>query len=94
MSAEVKDKVDLPGYSEVEFHADLDRVTGGRSCRELGRFVVGESLETVRWLKDVGGVDWWLSFRRYVLPISSDERFWGVAVRMLDEGLAALCGEC
>ncbi|KAF2206869.1 hypothetical protein CERZMDRAFT_122858 [Cercospora zeae-maydis SCOH1-5] len=61
---ELKGKIELPAYSAEEFWKDLERVTEGKCRRELGEVVVRESLETVRWLKEVGGVEWWLSFRR------------------------------
>ncbi|KAK0901145.1 hypothetical protein LTS16_020628 [Friedmanniomyces endolithicus] len=69
-------KIDLPAYSHEDFAGDLERVTGGRSSKRLGGYVVGESLETVRWLKG-WGVDWWLSFRRQACFVEGRWRFWG-----------------
>ncbi|KAK1029981.1 hypothetical protein LTR33_017158, partial [Friedmanniomyces endolithicus] len=63
VSEEMVGKIDLPAYSREDFAGDLERVTEGRSSKVLGRYVVGESLETVRWLKG-WVVDWWLRFRR------------------------------
>ncbi|CAK1365246.1 unnamed protein product [Cercospora beticola] len=74
---DLKDKIDLPAYPEEAFHADLQRVTDGRSSKELGDVVVKESLDVVRWLKEVGGVDWWLSFRRQAYQVEGRWQFWG-----------------
>ncbi|KAK4624696.1 Fumarate reductase flavoprotein subunit [Fulvia fulva] len=84
--AELEDKIDLPPYTADDFHDDLDRVTGGRSSRELGRYLVGESLETVRWLKEVGGVDWWLSFRRQAYEVNGRWQFWGGLHLTVEDG--------
>ncbi|KAF7187134.1 Fumarate reductase flavoprotein subunit [Pseudocercospora fuligena] len=74
---EIRDKIDLPPYTHENFTDDLKRVTGGRSDETLGRYLVGESLETVKWLKEVGGVDWWLSFRRQAYQVDGRWVFWG-----------------
>jgi succinate dehydrogenase/fumarate reductase flavoprotein subunit len=55
----------------------LERVTGGRSNVALGRRVVEEGLELVRWLRDVGGVGWEMSFRRQAFEVQGRWRFWG-----------------
>lgn len=73
---DMKDKIDLPAYSAADFTNDLQRVTGGRSDKVLGRYLVGESLETVKWLKR-HGVDWWLSFRRQAYQVDGRWVFWG-----------------
>jgi precorrin 3B synthase CobZ len=77
VSPERDGKIDLPSYKAEDFRGDLDRVTGGRSDPVLGRYLVGESLETVRWLKEVGGVEWWLSFRRQAYEVDGRWQFWG-----------------
>ena len=73
----LNNKIDLPIYSADDFHNDLQRVTGGKSSKQLGNYLVGESLETVKWLKAVGGVDWWLSFRRQAYEVDGRWVFWG-----------------
>ncbi|KAL1588905.1 hypothetical protein WHR41_02485 [Cladosporium halotolerans] len=75
--AELAGKVDLEAYTEGQFLGDLERVTGGRSEERLGRVVVGESLGLVRWLREVGGVDWEMSFRRQAFEVEGRWRFWG-----------------
>lgn len=74
---ELEGKIDLPSYSAEDFRGDLQRVTGGRSEEHLGRYLVGESLSAVKWLKEVGGVDWWLSFRRQAYEVEGRWVFWG-----------------
>ncbi|TKA73336.1 hypothetical protein B0A55_06782 [Friedmanniomyces simplex] len=76
VTPEMVGKIDLPAYSHGDFLGDLERVTGGRSSPVLGKYLVGESLETVRWLKG-HGVDWWLSFRRQAYEVEGRWVFWG-----------------
>lgn len=59
------------------FHEDLQRVTDGRSDPLLGGVLVQESLGLVRWLKEVGGVEWWLSFKRQAYEVDGRWVFWG-----------------
>ncbi|CAK4032283.1 FAD NAD(P)-binding domain-containing [Lecanosticta acicola] len=75
--APLAEKIDLPPYTAADFRGDLERVTGGRSDETLGGYLVGESLDVVRWLREVGGVDWWLSFRRQAYEVDGRWRFWG-----------------
>lgn len=75
--AALRGKVELPAYGAGEFEADLWRVTGGRADEGLARVLVDDSLETVRWLRRVGGVDWWLSFRRQAYEVDGRWVFWG-----------------
>lgn len=87
VDAETREKIDLAPYTEADFLGDLKRVTGGRTDEELGGLVVGESLEAVRWLKQVGGVEWWLSFRRQAYEVDGRWKFWGgLALTVRDGG--------
>lgn len=83
---DLKDKIDLAPYTEHDYLSDLERVTGGRSSTELGKVLVDESLETVRWLKEVGGVDWWLSFRRQAYEVEGRWKFWGGLCLTVEDG--------
>lgn len=74
---ELEDKIDLPAYTKANFYDDLQRVTEGRSSKVLGEYLVRESLDVVRWLKEVGGVDWWLSFKRQAYEVDGRWSFWG-----------------
>lgn len=71
------EKVDLPPYTAENFLGDLERVTKGRSDKVLGDVVVSESLALVRWLKEEGGVDWQLSFKRQAYEVDGRWQFWG-----------------
>ncbi|KAH0373285.1 FAD/NAD(P)-binding domain-containing protein, partial [Aureobasidium melanogenum] len=84
---ELKDKIDLAPYTTEDFQHDLQRVTGGRSDKELGAVLVKDSLNTVRWLKEHGNVDWWLSFRRQAYEVQGRWKFWGgLALTVKDGG--------
>jgi succinate dehydrogenase/fumarate reductase flavoprotein subunit len=74
---ELAERVDLAPYEESEFESDLARVTGGRSEVSLGKKVVGEGLGLVQWLKEVGGVNWQMSFRRQAFEVDGRFKFWG-----------------
>lgn len=82
----LKDKIDIDPYPEEAFLGDLERVTGGRSDPVLGKVVVRESLETVRWLKEVGGLEWWMSFKRQAYEVDGRWRFWGGLCLTLEDG--------
>ncbi|MDX1431783.1 MAG: FAD-dependent tricarballylate dehydrogenase TcuA [Gammaproteobacteria bacterium] len=43
-------------YGEEDFHADLMRVTGGRSDPTLAKILIGESYDAVRWVHEAAGV--------------------------------------
>ncbi|KAM0716744.1 hypothetical protein Q7P37_008189 [Cladosporium fusiforme] len=85
-------RVDLAAYTEADFLGDLQRVTGGKSDAELGRAVVGESLGLVRWLKEAGGVDWQMSFRRQAFEVEGRWKFWGGLCLTVNEGGKGLVG--
>ena len=61
---ETAKKIDMKAYSREDFWSDLMRVTSGRADPELGRVLVDESRETVRWLASKG-IKFQLSFNRY-----------------------------
>jgi len=89
---DLKDKIDLPAYSEENFLEDLERVTEGKSDGRLGSVLVKESLELVKWLKRVGGVEWWLSFRRQAYEVEGRWVFWGGLHLTVPEGGKGLIG--
>jgi tricarballylate dehydrogenase len=43
-------------YSKADFHGDLMRVTSGRTDPVLSKLLVSSSFDTVKWMKDVGGI--------------------------------------
>ncbi|KAH0026433.1 FAD/NAD(P)-binding domain-containing protein, partial [Aureobasidium melanogenum] len=84
---ELRDKIDLAPYTAEDLQHDLQRVTGGRSDKDLGAVLVKDSLDTVRWLKEHGNVDWWLSFRRQAYEVQGRWKFWGgLALTVKDGG--------
>lgn len=86
VSGDLAGKIDLPAYSEKSFLEDLERVTEGKSDEMLGNVLVKESLGLVKWLKEVGGVDWWLSFRRQAYEVEGRWVFWGGLCLTVPEG--------
>jgi succinate dehydrogenase/fumarate reductase flavoprotein subunit len=60
------EKIDMKAYSRDDFWNDLMRVTNGRADPELGRVLVDESRDTVRWLASKG-IKFQLSFNRYLM---------------------------
>ena len=87
VTPEQSDKIDLAPYKAEDFHNDLQRVTGGKSDTAFGSVLVEDSLDTVRWLKRHGHVDWWLSFRRQAYEVEGRWKFWGgLALTVKDGG--------
>jgi tricarballylate dehydrogenase len=43
-------------YSKDDYHGDLMRVTSGRTDPALSKLLVSNSFDTVKWMKNVGGV--------------------------------------
>jgi precorrin 3B synthase CobZ len=69
-------QIDLPPYAVEEFSADLERVTDGQCNKKLGNILVEDSLETMRWLKEMG-VRFQLSFNRQAYQVDGRWKFWG-----------------
>jgi succinate dehydrogenase/fumarate reductase flavoprotein subunit len=57
--------IDLSSYTREDFLNDMDRITDGKFDRELGRVLVDESNEAVKWLAG-NGLKFELSFNRQV----------------------------
>jgi succinate dehydrogenase/fumarate reductase flavoprotein subunit len=65
VDGETANLIDLAPYPEDEFLKDLDRVTRGQYDRALGKELVDQSNEVVKWLA-VQGLVFELSFNRQV----------------------------
>jgi succinate dehydrogenase/fumarate reductase flavoprotein subunit len=63
VDADTAKKIDMKAYTRDDFWDDLMRVTNGRADRELGKVLVDESRDTVRWLASKG-IKFQLSFNR------------------------------
>ncbi|KKK35093.1 tricarballylate dehydrogenase [Salinicoccus sediminis] len=48
------DDIEMPEYGTDDFHADLMKVTQGKSKPELADHLVSKSYETIEWMKDQG----------------------------------------
>lgn len=76
VDARLAGKIDLDPYTREDFLGDLHRVTDGRYDRDLGRTLVEDSNETVKWLAK-HGVRFQLSFNRQAYRIGDRYKFWG-----------------
>ncbi|KAK7728746.1 hypothetical protein SLS53_009374 [Cytospora paraplurivora] len=76
VNPQLAEKIDLDPYTQEDFLDDLHRVTDGRYDRDLGRMLVGDSKETIRWLSK-HGVRFQLSFNRQAYKIGDRHKFWG-----------------
>ncbi|KAK2604763.1 hypothetical protein N8I77_007664 [Diaporthe amygdali] len=76
VDAETANKIELDPYTSDDFLNDMHRITGGRFDRELGRRLVDDSNETVKWLAG-HGVRFQLSFNRQAYKIGDRYKFWG-----------------
>ncbi|ROV94443.1 hypothetical protein VSDG_05989 [Cytospora chrysosperma] len=76
VDAQLAEKIDLDPYTHEDFLHDLHRVTDGRYDRDLGRTLVGDSNETVKWLAK-HGIRFQLSFNRQAYKIRDRYKFWG-----------------
>lgn len=76
VDAQMAEKIDLSPYTQEDFLHDLYRVTDGRYDRDLGRTLVGDSNETVKWLAK-HGIRFQLSFNRQAYKIGDRYKFWG-----------------
>jgi len=65
VDAETAKLVDLQPYTNEDFLNDMSRITQGRYDRELGRVLVEESNEVIKWLAK-NGLEFQLSFNRQV----------------------------
>ena len=68
--------IDVGNYPESDYYADMMRVTGGRTDPQLARFLVSQSLPTMRWMRDLG-VRWILAYGRQAFNPKGVTRFWG-----------------
>jgi tricarballylate dehydrogenase len=68
--------IDLPPYSEERFLADLRRLTEGRCDPELSAILVGDSFDTIRWMR-AKGVRWDLLYARQSYRVGARIQFWG-----------------
>lgn len=76
MSETEAESVDLPPYSQQDFHDDLMRVTEGLSDAKMAHTLVSESLPTMKWMQQKG-MRWLLMFGRQSFMVDGKYRFWG-----------------
>lgn len=69
-------RTEVPAYSVAEYYADLQRVTGGRTCPQLARVVTEHSRAAAEWLAGLG-VGWRLQYERQSYARGGRFRFWG-----------------
>ena len=76
LTDELTARIDLPAYTDEHFMADMLRLTEGRCDRELADVLVGDSLDTVRWMH-AKGIRWELMFPRQSFPVGDRIQFFG-----------------
>ncbi|TVY81112.1 Fumarate reductase flavoprotein subunit [Lachnellula suecica] len=77
--------IDLDPYTSRDFLADLRRVTNGRFDPELGKVLVEESNDAVKWLAGIG-VRLQLSFNRQAYKVDGRYKFWGGMCLKTEDG--------
>ena len=86
LSDEQADRIDLPAYTEADFLTDMRRLTHGRCDPDLTAALVGDSFDTVRWLRECG-IRWELMYVRQSFAVGDRIRFWGgLALGVRDGG--------
>lgn len=66
----------LDPYTRNDFAADLQRITKGRTDRELAEVLVDESRDVIDWLHGKG-LQFELMFHRQAYAVAGQWRFWG-----------------
>ena len=85
VDAETAKKIDMDPYTEEDFWNDLMRVTNGKANPKLGRVMVNESRETIKWLAK-NGIRFVLSFNRQAYNVDGRFKFWGGMVLAVHNG--------
>jgi tricarballylate dehydrogenase len=67
---------DLPPYTVDHFHADMQRLTEGRTDPELSDILVRESASAVNWWHEKG-LKWTLMYARQSFKVDGRYKFWG-----------------
>lgn len=78
--------IDLPPYRTTDFEKDIQRICAGRSDPQLSKILIGDSRETIQWLKDVVGVRFQLSFNRQAFLVDGRHKFWGGLALKTEDG--------
>jgi succinate dehydrogenase/fumarate reductase flavoprotein subunit len=85
VDSETANIIDLAPYTRDDFLGDLSRVTHGRFDPELGKELIDESNESVKWLAR-NGVRFQLSFNRQAYKIDGRFKFWGGMCLKTEDG--------
>jgi precorrin 3B synthase CobZ len=78
-------RIDMEPYTNEDFLADLERVTSGRTDKDLARVLVSNSNSTTKWLFS-HGIRFQLSFNRQAYCVDGRWRFWGGMVLCVKDG--------
>jgi len=92
VDASTASRIDIPPYTNESFMGDMQRITGGRTDPVLSKILVGDSNETVKWLKSVG-VRFQLSFNRQAYEVGGRVKFWGGLALKTEDGGKGLVGD-
>ncbi|KAJ5550472.1 hypothetical protein N7535_001587 [Penicillium sp. DV-2018c] len=78
-------RIDIPPYTESDFTADMQRITGGRTDPALSKALVTDSREAIGWLAS-NGVRFQLSFNRQAYEVNGRIKFWGGLALKTEDG--------
>ncbi|KAE9379794.1 FAD/NAD(P)-binding domain-containing protein [Stipitochalara longipes BDJ] len=81
--------IDLDPYSAGDFLNDMSRITQDKYDKELGKSLVEESNEAVKWLAK-NGLDFELSFNRQAYKVDGRYKFFGGICLKTNDGGAGL----
>ena len=88
------DRIQVGAYPEDRYRAELKRATAGRNDEELTDKMVSESLDTIRWMANLG-VRWELTVGKLIDPdkLPENEKYSlppGGALRSANEGVGLI----
>ncbi|KAJ5129789.1 uncharacterized protein N7515_005828 [Penicillium bovifimosum] len=78
-------RIDMDPYTESDFTADLQRMTGGRTDPALSKALVSDSRAAITWLAS-NGVRFQLSFNRQAYEVNGRIKFWGGLALKTEDG--------
>ena len=85
VDAKTASLIDLEAYTRDDFLSDMARITHGQYDRELGRTLVEESNDAIKWLAK-NGIRFQLSFNRQAYKVNGRFKFWGGLCLKTEDG--------
>ncbi|EMR06523.1 Fumarate reductase flavoprotein subunit precursor [Bhargavaea cecembensis DSE10] len=90
LTDEEAEKIEMPEYTQEDFHADLMRVTEGKSDPKLADQLISKSYETIAWMAEQG-VQFELNFENQSFEKDGKRHFWGgLPIRTKNKGIGLI----